>query len=39
MTMRCPAGIEHGEEKPILAFLVKLLEALGVEPGRLFDER
>lgn len=37
MSMRYLAGLERGEENPSLLFLVKLSEALGVEPARLFD--
>lgn len=37
MSMRYLAGLERGEENPSLAFLVKLAEALDVEPGSLFD--
>lgn len=39
MSMRYLAGLERGEENPSLVFLVKLSGALGVEPGRLFDDR
>ena len=39
MSMRYLAGLERGEENPSLVFLVKLSAALGVEPGRLFDDR
>ncbi len=37
MAMRYLAGIERGEENPSLAFLVRLAEALGIEPGSLFE--
>lgn len=37
MSMRYLAGLERGEENPSLVFLVKLSEALGVEPGCLFN--
>jgi transcriptional regulator with XRE-family HTH domain len=38
IAMRYLAGIERGEENPSLAFLVKIAGALGVLPGRLFDQ-
>jgi len=38
MAMRYLAGIERGEENPSLAFLVKIAEALGVDPGELFSD-
>lgn len=38
MSMRYLAGLERGEENPSLLFLVKLAEALDVEPGRLFED-
>lgn len=37
MSMRYLAGLERGEENPSLVFLVKLAEALEVEPGALFE--
>lgn len=37
MSMRYLAGLERGEENPSLLFLVKLAEALNVEPSALFD--
>lgn len=36
MSMRYLAGLERGEENPSLLFLVKLAEALDVEPTDLF---
>lgn len=37
MAMRYLAGIERGEENPSLAILVRLAEALSVEPTVLFE--
>lgn len=37
MSMRYLAGLERGEENPSLAFLVRLAEALGVEPAKLLS--
>lgn len=38
LAMRYVSGIEHGEENPSLAALVKLAAALGAHPRELFDE-
>lgn len=35
MAMRYVAGVERAEENPSLRFLVKMAEALDVEPGEL----
>jgi transcriptional regulator with XRE-family HTH domain len=35
MAMRYVAGVERGEENPSLKFLVKIAEALSVEPATL----
>lgn len=35
MAMRYVAGVERAEENPSLRFLVKIAQALGVEPARL----
>lgn len=35
MAMRYVAGVERAEENPSLRFLVKIAEALGVEPAAL----
>ncbi|RZJ17653.1 MAG: XRE family transcriptional regulator [Brevundimonas sp.] len=37
MAMRYLAGIERGEENPTLAFLVRIADALGVEPKELLE--
>lgn len=39
MATRYLAGIERGDENPSLAFLMKLSEALGEEPGQPSDRR
>lgn len=36
VAMRYVAGVERGEENPSLKFLVKMAEALEVDPGSLF---
>jgi transcriptional regulator with XRE-family HTH domain len=36
MAMRYVAGVERGEENPSLRFLVRIAEALAVEPAELF---
>ena len=35
VAMRYVAGVERAEENPSLKFLVRIAEALGVEPGTL----
>lgn len=37
MSMRYLAGLERGEENPSLLFLVKLAEALEIEPAALLS--
>lgn len=37
MSMRFLAGLERGEENPTLTYLVKVADALGVEPATLFE--
>lgn len=39
VAMRYVAGVERGEENPSLKFLVKMADALGVEPSVLLARR